>query len=155
MNINLQKYLCHSILGFLMAMGSSSAFAGAEVYHDTTTDGECIDYPLATNPHTFCWEYKAVWTKVETPSGNVIYKSKGDYTESYSNLGEATPYFETVDNRKLHTVKKAGSSEDHVYLYSTTSEFCNNGSRNIVTYDYRFVNGRVVRENTRDEQIPC
>ena len=155
MNIKLQHYLYHSILGFFMVVGSSSTFAAAEVYHETYIDGECIDYPYEDTPHTYCWEYKGIWTSVETPSGNVIYHFKGDYTESYSHLGETTAYFEIVDNRRLHTVKKAGGFEDHVYLNSTTSEFCNSGLRVITTSDYRFVNGQVVRENTIYEQLPC
>lgn len=155
MNINLQKYLCHSILGFLMAIGSSSAFAGAEVYHDTNYYAACFDFPSADNPHTFCETENTVWTKIETPSGNVIYKAKREMTQSYTSLGEATPYFENVVSSKLHTVKKADDLEDHVYLYSAATEVCIAGSRKITTNEYRFVNGRVVRENTVIEQIPC
>lgn len=164
MNIKLQQYLYHSILGFLLVIGSSPTFAAADVEQYVINDGECFDYPDATHPHAVCWKERSIVSEIKTPSGNTIYQMNGEVTDTYHHLTiispdkyvmEQEPYDISINKHVLRTVKKAGDTGDHVFIDILTSGTCNHGNTRITTIERRFIGGDVIRDKTEYESLSC
>ena len=137
---NLKAFLV-SIVTVLMLGFGQTAFAGADVYHDNYSAGDCYDYGTIM----YCWETKGLWHTVTTPSGNTNYMYKGDYTEGYYDSVTGDEIWYNYDSSyKNRVLIKNG--EIHVQSYSYDTEYCYYGYSYGYNYDFHFANGNVTKD---------
>ncbi len=151
-------------LVLLVFFANKSIANGADVYHDNWIyTPQCFEGSYTDNygnfvEYKYCYEAKGTWHRVDTPSGNTIYKYKGNdnYTDNVSINGVENNYSSTSEikynylfkNGDTHVVKDSSS-----YVYkSETSNYCVVYTSN---YEFQFVNGDVIRQEVDFIAEPC